>query len=356
MITPETYSKEWILTKAKENNSADPGILELVVYAFSLLEQLCIHKLNFIFKGGTAMMLLTGKIYRYSTDIDIITLESTQKIESVLDSICRESMFLSWELDTKRSYKGGIPKAHYKLKFQSNLVEIEREVLLDILFEANPYPVLIIKEIAPTILIQEGIIQQTRIPVIDCLLGDKLTAFGPKTIGIPYGKKKGREIVKQIYDIGLLFSMISDIETVINTYRKISQIEAGYRKISTFIQKDIVMDVVKTTIMLGLKFRSKIPIEESYLYEEIHSGMVALDSFLVAKQKYRLDKLIVDASKASYLAAMSLSDKTPIFITYENQDLKEYYFEPKELSPLNGLAKLPGGSLFYLKNAYNSIE
>jgi len=77
---------------------------------------------------------------RFSTDIDIITLETRDKIENILNEICKQDVFLGWELQEKRSYQLGIPKAHYSLYFNSSLQELKREILLDILFEENLYP------------------------------------------------------------------------------------------------------------------------------------------------------------------------------------------------------------------------
>ena len=50
----------------------DPKLVEKVVYAFGLLEQLKQAGLDFIFKGGTSLLLLTDPPSRFSIDIDII--------------------------------------------------------------------------------------------------------------------------------------------------------------------------------------------------------------------------------------------------------------------------------------------
>ena len=47
-----------------------------------------------------------------------------------------------------------------------------------------------------------------KVPCLEDMLGDKLTAFAPNTTGIPYFKKQdsmSMEIIKQLYDIGNLF-------------------------------------------------------------------------------------------------------------------------------------------------------
>ena len=45
-------------------------------------------------------------------------------------------------------------------------------------------------------------------PTLNGITGDKLSAFAPTTIGIPYGKGKSMEIIKQLFDLGVLFEYI----------------------------------------------------------------------------------------------------------------------------------------------------
>lgn len=43
--------------------------------------------LNFIFKGGTSLVLLLDEIKRFSVDVDIITEEDKKMVETVLNKI-----------------------------------------------------------------------------------------------------------------------------------------------------------------------------------------------------------------------------------------------------------------------------
>lgn len=71
MIHGDSSKERWITDRAKQHKS-DPILIEKVVRALYLLEHHQKSGLNFIFKGGTALMLLlkkTKKIfnrYRYS--------------------------------------------------------------------------------------------------------------------------------------------------------------------------------------------------------------------------------------------------------------------------------------------------
>lgn len=71
--------------------------------------------MDFIFKGGTSLVLLMDKPLRFSVDIDIIIGPSITRdvLEEYLSKIAVSSEFIRMELDERRSYKGGIPKAHY---------------------------------------------------------------------------------------------------------------------------------------------------------------------------------------------------------------------------------------------------
>ena len=99
----------------------DPGLLDKMIHALSLVEALKTAGLEFIFKGGTSLMLLLNDPQRFSVDIDIITENARGDIENALEKICKNFHFLRFELDKKRSYSGSIPKAHYFIYYRSGL-------------------------------------------------------------------------------------------------------------------------------------------------------------------------------------------------------------------------------------------
>lgn len=68
MIHPLSVSKDWIQSKAKENKT-DPILVQKVIRALMLLEGLSESQIQFIFKGGTALMLLLGSTKRLSIEI-----------------------------------------------------------------------------------------------------------------------------------------------------------------------------------------------------------------------------------------------------------------------------------------------
>ena len=88
MINNETHTIDWILNlKSKLGKHIDPKLIEKVIWALTLLEQLKIKGVNFTFKGGTALLLATEKPKRFSIDIYIITEHSEKEIIAVLQKI-----------------------------------------------------------------------------------------------------------------------------------------------------------------------------------------------------------------------------------------------------------------------------
>ena len=84
MITNTSHTKDWIesFRRNPEYNNTDPALIEKMIMALTLLEYLALNKLEFIFKGGTALILLLDNANRFSIDIDISTERSKEELES----------------------------------------------------------------------------------------------------------------------------------------------------------------------------------------------------------------------------------------------------------------------------------
>ncbi len=57
MIDPASYNKEWLDSLKAANKSIDPSLCEKMIRALGLLEELAANNLNFVFKGGTYLIL-----------------------------------------------------------------------------------------------------------------------------------------------------------------------------------------------------------------------------------------------------------------------------------------------------------
>ena len=99
MIDVTSLSADWLAQKRKKY-SADPTIMESMIYALYLLEQLKLTGLNFIFKGGTSLLLILNQPKRFSVDIDIIiSPEITRDIlEKYLSKIVQTGAFKRHEI------------------------------------------------------------------------------------------------------------------------------------------------------------------------------------------------------------------------------------------------------------------
>jgi predicted nucleotidyltransferase component of viral defense system len=87
MIDRERITIEWIEKVSKANRNADKILVEKVIRALLLLEGLVKHKISFVFKGGTALMLHLNSVKRLSIDIDIIMPEKADNLNEILDEV-----------------------------------------------------------------------------------------------------------------------------------------------------------------------------------------------------------------------------------------------------------------------------
>ena len=113
MINKETLTEQWIDKVSKSNRSADKILVEKVIRALLLLEGLSNVGLPFIFKGGTALMLLLNSAKRLSIDIDIIISKEPKNLEELLQQVSKNQGFNKVELQ-HRNTSSTIHKAHYK--------------------------------------------------------------------------------------------------------------------------------------------------------------------------------------------------------------------------------------------------
>lgn len=355
MISPQSYTRAWILTQSKRLGNTGPEILEYAICSLGLLEQLAINRLDFVFKGGTSLMLHFPEIKRLSTDIDIVCNTSREKLEEILTKICSDSIFSKWELDDERSYSGKIPKAHYSFYFHSNLFENERYVLLDVLIEKPEYPEIIEKEIGLPILIQDGESTSVRLLGINSLLGDKLTAFAPNTIGVTYKSGKYLGMVKQLYDIDLLIDAGKDLSLISDTFKLSAHKEIAYLHEENFKIDDVYSDIRNTSFLLAYGLLRKLTDTESNnKYRIFERGRIALNSFLPGRKRFTRNDVLLAASRAAYITSIIQFEKLEEFRLFDNDiPIEDYLFPEKSENQLNKLSKLPGGVLYYLKNAYD---
>lgn len=352
MILPGAYTKEWIDEKRESYPKSDPTIIEKVIYALSLVEQLSQTDLSFIFKGGTSLLLILPEPKRFSIDVDIVTTESREKVEEMITSVCIRGVFIKWELDEFRSYKTGIPKAHYFLSFKSNLDGRERALLLDVLYEGHGSPALVNAPIVNEWIQTDSNDSRVQIPSIDTITGDKLTAFAPNTIGVrfkvehPDGRvtEKQMEVMKQLFDLGILFDKVNNLKHLKQSFRTTAQKEIAYRTGLSITTENVLNDIINTSLMISSRGKLFDPKKD---FIHVRTGLAQLKPFIY-NGAFRIDEAVLASSKAAYLAAIILKDyKGEIKRWHDGDDIMKYNIDPVEYNFLNKRRNIPGGPLFY---------
>jgi hypothetical protein len=294
-------------------------------------------------KGGTSLILLLDNTNRFSVDIDILPTQSRDTIESIFDKVIKNSHFSKWELDEKRSYNAGIPKAHYEFAFNSVFSKQSNTVLLDIFFEESHYPKVNDLPIQANWIDTDEKVFVT-IPTIESIIGDKLTAFAPNTTGILYGSGKELEIIKQLYDLGNLFDKISDVETVNKSFQIFAKQEIEYRDLD-ITPNDILDDILQTARLISLREKNKTEPQKSQ-FKEIQKGLMSFANFIFSGN-FRIDDAINASAKVAYLAIkLKTNDLAPVE-KFVDQDVSQLNIEQTVWNYLNKLKKLPDKSGFF---------
>ena len=226
----------------------DPALLERMIYAFGLLEALSIVGLDFIFKGGSCLLLLLDKPKRLSTDIDIIVKPGTD-IDGYIDRAAEIFPFVSRE-EQNRNKARNIEKRHFMFYYASPVNGDIFHIILDVVFEHSHYSGTVQKEIANSLLDIELPSTYVTVPTLNGILGDKLTVFAPHTIGIRFGERKELEVIKQFYDIAILMDEMDDFEEVKATYARTAAAEIEYRALQNIGIKETLSDSFLSAISI----------------------------------------------------------------------------------------------------------
>lgn len=353
MITAKTFEKDWILSHRDREGfeKINPPLAEKMIYALALVEALANSNLDFVFKGGTSLILLLPGHGRFSIDIDIVTQASREEVEKALREICNGSPFIGYRLNEQRSYKEGVPKAHYSLLYTSRLTEKEDHVLLDILFEKHSYPSLLLLPVKTEWVITDDKAILVKVPTHESITGDKLTAFAPNTTGILYNKGKELEIIKQLYDLGRLYNEVKDIAIVKAAFDQTVTKEITYRG-NANTREEVLQDIINTALTIAKRESNK---EDPHMsnYREIQRGLLQFKAYQT-NSFFRIEDAIISAAKAALLAAKLKTNGTG-GLEFFKADVKkaDYLIQHPEFIFLN---KLQAEPLFYWNKAINILH
>ncbi|MCD6565119.1 MAG: nucleotidyl transferase AbiEii/AbiGii toxin family protein [Bacteroidales bacterium] len=354
MIDNKTLDIEWIKEVSVKNRKVDKILVEKVIRALYLLEGLAKVDLEFVFKGGTALMLLMDSSKRLSIDIDIILYNETKDLEKLFKEIVSEQSFTKFELQ-ERSTNSKIKKAHYKFYYKPihKTHSEEGYVLLDILFEKPNYQNIIELPINSKFLISNDEEVYVHVPSHEDILGDKLTAFAPNTTGIPYFKSEhsmSMEIMKQLYDIASLVDVVDDIDIVYKTFEVFSKTELVYREKDDLDFDDVIEDIIQTSLCIVSR-----GVSGNGDFGELQAGIQRVSRFIFS-EPFHLDKAITMASKAAYIANIIRYNKNKIEIFNNPLQMKEWNIVDPLWPRLNRLKKSNPEAFFYWYKIHKIVQ
>ena len=300
MISTESYSLQWIESICEKFGYKDKNLLEKVIRAFVLLEMLVNAGAPITFKGGSAiLLLLKDSLNRLSIDVDVICPPGTY-IPQYLHDLDKHGFIQAVPVRAEHAGKN-LPASHskvfYELAFETS-GNPEAFIRLDVLYEDTPYANTVALPLDVPFVKQEGAPVLVKVPSKEDILGDKLTAFGPHSIGIPYFKGNrdcSLDIIKQLFDISRLFDVVTDFAPAYESFKKVSAVELGYRGMDDQIDR-YFDDVRSTALCIGTRGENNA--EE---YRQLQSGIGRIATYMYQKT-YHLEEAIDDSAKAAYLA------------------------------------------------------
>jgi len=353
MIDLGVLNIDWINEASAKNNKADKILVEKVVRALLLLEGLSESGMKFIFKGGTALMLMQGSTKRLSIDIDIIIPTKEVELDKIFEKIIKDKEFTRFELQ-ERKVISTIKKEHYKFHYVPvyKTAQAEEYVLLDILFEKPQYQQINSLDIDSTFVFQNGSPILVQAPGFDDILGDKLTAFAPNTTGIPYekaGVSRAMEIVKQLYDIGNIFEQVKEPTVTAITFHSFAKTEMGYRKIDGDT-KMVLHDILDTSLTISTRGK----LGKGNL-DALMQGISQLKQFIFS-ENYHIENAIIHASRAAYIAAIIMAEENALNRFTDPMEIKDLSITNPQYNKLNKLKKSNPEAFFYWFSALTLLN
>jgi hypothetical protein len=179
------------------------------------------------------------------------------------------------------------------------VIEPKRDhVLLDVLFEPEETPHCEPVAIVTPFITPERDVRVS-VPTVDALLGDKLTAFAPCTIGILHHERRRTDIVKQLFDVAALFDAANDLHVAAVVYEYTHARQLVYRQ-ATFTLAETLADAREAGYLYSqLDLKGGVASEHGMF---IHEGVTGLQHHLV-NLPFRRDEARIAAGKAACVAA-----------------------------------------------------
>jgi hypothetical protein len=309
MIAEICFTADWLENMRRELRGVDPSLLERA-HAFALLGHLAESDLKFIFKGGTSLLLHVPVIRRLSIDIDILCSAPAVELKRILEDVAKVPPFIRYEED-ERDSRGLPERRHFKFFYNPIVAGNPAPyVFLDVVEVPHIPHDVVVKPITPIILEIRREIPVT-VPTVESLLADKLTAFAPRTTGVPFAPADGNtpdtmQIVKQLFDVGELFNLAEDLLAVRRVYQRVFDLENACRG-GGFTVSDALEDTLQASLSLCLhRLKGITDSPEALLLED---GARKLTSHL-GSHRFNLDMAKLAAAKSALLTRLIANENS----------------------------------------------
>jgi hypothetical protein len=351
MISAQSFTRDWLneVNRNQHLNRNDEQFknIEKAVCALHLLERLKLAGLDFIFKGGSELLLLFDDIKRLSVDIDIV-IEEEQDLPALFDNVCQNNqLFTHWDRK-ERSSDAKSKTAHFRFFYKPFAYNEDGEsyILLDVYHARGLYEFTMERPIKSRLVATSGELTNVTVLAPECLIADKLTAFAPTTIGIPldaepHKRPKRAEVVKQLFDIGILLDLVENVDAIRQTYISVANVEIAHEGLDIGYL-DALADSMDYALIVGTEGQSK-PEE----YEKIFKGFKGFSSFL-ADAPYNQDRAALAAAKLFYLGRVILIESCSHIERYDKQiDMDSWEISGDYASILNTSKTVSPETFFY---------
>ncbi len=201
----------------------NPALAEKAVHAIEYVAQLMGAGIPFIFTGGTAaQLLLAAGITRLSKDVDVIAPDGEpddwRRVVRDIASRFGGDVYVAEE--EHREHGGlSIPAIHFLVRYPTVFPsDTSADIELDVVFAPIGFATQDTRLASPFYDTKVPLAVHT--PTVEGLLGGKLSALGPGTIGIPRDKPNFDVATgKQLFDVSRLFELATDLGAVAESYR-----------------------------------------------------------------------------------------------------------------------------------------
>ncbi|RDY57837.1 hypothetical protein [Flagellimonas nanhaiensis] len=177
------------------------------------------------------------------------------------------------------------------------------------------------------------------------ILGDKLTAYGPNSTGVPLTKPM--EAMKQIYDIAGIFDRLESLKGVKENFMKVAQTELVYRGFKTEEYEVIYNDIVDTSHNFCVYGRLN-----KKTFAIMRSGVSRLNNFIYG-DRFREPQAQIAVAKASYIVSKLEKDEESLELFNPEVDMKDWIISDHNYSALNKLKKHNLEAFYYW---YKTLE